>query len=61
VKITKKTDPAKRPRGRPAKPDSRKYTVKLSDAIAEKARRLGDKDMTRGIELAVKRAREPSI
>lgn len=48
---------AKRPRGRPAKLDARKYTVKLTAVLADKAARIGEQDgkpnVTRGIEIAV--------
>lgn len=49
-----KRPPKKRPGRKPK--GGGKYTVKLTDDVAERLRKLGDGNLTRGIEIAAARA-----
>jgi len=56
VKRVKKSATAKRPRGRPRNDVPRvPANITLPEAIRDKARRIGDGEISRGIELAIER------
>lgn len=59
MKAKRVTLPPKRPRGRPRNEVPRvPVNITLPEAIRDKARRLGDGEISRGIEIALERARE---
>lgn len=59
MKAQKKSAAAKRQRGRPRNEVPRvPVNITLPEAIRDKARRLGDGEISRGIEIALERARE---